>query len=36
MKKHPMLFTILQEVAALVSLVLFVAMILTWAHVIRL
>ena len=35
MQKHSMLWTILQEAAALAALLLFGAMIMTWAHIIR-
>jgi hypothetical protein len=36
MQKQSMLWTILQEAAALLSLLLFVAMIMVWAHFITL
>jgi hypothetical protein len=36
MQKHSVLRAILQELAALVSVVLFVAMIMVWAHLVAL
>jgi hypothetical protein len=36
MRKHSLLWTILQEAAALASLLLFGAMVIIWAHLIPL